>query len=298
MDAKFTVRIPATSANMGPGFDCLGIALDIWNSVQVIEGQAGGSISGQGRNELPTNATNLVDKSFARIFEEMGISKPPVHIRCENRIHLARGLGSSSAALVGGLVAGNEYAGNPFGDDDLLKLATEMEGHPDNVSPALLGGMQSGIYEEDEVVTASVPFPDDLSVILFIPDYCMPTNRARNLLTDKVSRSDAVYNIGRAALLVHAMMTGDLNYLKYATQDKLHQPARESIFYPMKNVIRAAMNSGAVGSFLSGAGSTILALATERLYTIGYEMADAGAKSGIEGEIVITKPSAIGAHVV
>ena len=173
-----------------------------------------------------------------------------------------------------------------------------MEGHPDNVSPALLGGMQIGIYEEGEVVTASVPFPDDLSVILFIPDYCMPTNRARNLLTDKVSRSDAVYNIGRAALLVHAMMTGDLNYLKYATQDKLHQPARESIFYPMKNVIRAAMNSGAVGSFLSGAGSTILALATERLYTIGYEMADAGAKSGIEGEIVITKPSAIGAHVV
>ena len=189
MDAKFTVRIPATSANMGPGFDCLGIALDIWNSVQVVDGQTGISISGQGRNELPTDDTNLVNRSFARIFEEIGIPKPLVHIRCENRIHLGRGLGSSSAALIGGLVAGNEYAGNPFGNDDLVKLAAAMEGHPDNVSPALLGGMQIGIYEGDEVVTASVPFPDELSVILFIPDYLMPTNQTRDLLTNKVSRS-------------------------------------------------------------------------------------------------------------
>ena len=146
--------------------------------------------------------------------------------------------------------------------------------------------------------SSNIPISDKISAILFIPATETTTEASRKRLPNKIPIEDAVYNISRTGLLVKSLINDEFDNLHLATQDKLHQPARESIFYPMKNVIRAAMNSGAVGSFLSGAGSTILALATERLYTIGYEMADAGAKSGIEGEIVITKPSAIGAHVV
>ena len=126
----------------------------------------------------------------------------------------------------------------------------------------------------------------------------MPTEEARGLLQNEVPRSDAVFNIGRAALLVRAMVTGDLERLDIATDDLLHQPARQSIFFPMKNIIRAALGAGALGAFLSGAGSTVLALATENEFTIGYEMADAAAKSGIDGEVRITRPTTEGAGVV
>ena len=315
-----TVAAPATSANMGPGFDCLGIALDIWNTVTVEVGGRGFEISGEGAGELPADESNLVLQSIARVFEEAGERMPQLGVRCRNDIPTTRGLGSSSAALVAGLTIGNRLCGDPFDRDDLLQLAASIEGHPDNVAPAIFGGMRIAvtrdapaitIHDDDyayntnapittapRVVAAPVPVPDELSAVLYIPDSPMPTEEARGLLKPEVSRADAVFNIGRSALLVQAMATGDLSNLAIATDDRLHQPARRAIFFPMYNIIRAAVNAGALGAFLSGAGSTILALATEKEFTIGYEMADAAAKSGLDGAVRITKPTERGAYVV
>lgn len=295
---KVTVRAPATSANMGPGFDCLGIALDIWNTVTVDVGDSHFEISGQGEDELPRDESNLVFQSIARVFQECDRALPPLSVSCHNDIPTTRGLGSSSAALVSGLTIGNELCGGQFEKDDLLQIAASLEGHPDNVAPAIFGGMQVAVSHEGRIVSAPVPVPEGLSAVLYIPNVPMPTEEARGLLGSEVPRSDAVFNIGRAALLVRAMATGDLHLLNIATGDRLHQPARQTIFFPMNNIIRAALGAGALGAFLSGAGSTVLALATEKEFTIGYEMADAAVKSGLDGEVLITRPTDQGTHVV
>ena len=296
--AKVTVKAPATSANMGPGFDCLGIALNMWNIVSVEAGGRGFEIYGHGEDELPRDESNLVWASVARVFREAGRAMPPVSLVCHNQIPTTRGLGSSSAALVGGLVAGNKLCGSPFDKNELLQMAADIEGHPDNVAPALFGGMQIAVTQDGRVLSAPVPVPDGLSAVLYVPDTPMPTEQARGLLESDVPRSDAVFNIGRAALLVRALATGDLRHLDAATDDRLHQPARQTIFFPMKNIIRAALGAGALGAFLSGAGSTVLAFATEKEFTIGYEMADAAVKSGLSGEVVITRPTGLGAHIL
>ena len=294
------VRVPATTANMGPGFDCLGMALDVWNSVRVERhrGPLRIEVNGEGAGEVPEDATNLVYRGFSLLFEGAGEPAPDVRITCDNRIPLGRGLGSSSAAAVAGLVAANEMRGDRLSRLELLELAARLEGHPDNAAPALFGGCRIVARDDGgELLSAAVPVPDDLMAVLFVPDVAMATSEARDLLPAEVPRSDAVYNISRAALLVRAFATGDLAHLDVATEDRLHQPARQAIFYPMRNIFRAARDAGALGVFLSGAGSSVLALTRGREYTIGYEMADIAAKSGVGGSIKVTKPTTKGAHV-
>ena len=294
---NIVVKVPATSANMGPGFDSLGIALDVWNEVRISKGPFSIKIDGTGEEELPKDTSNLVYKSFCKVFEEIDEIVPEVKLSCTNRIPLTRGMGSSSAALIGGLMSGNAMAGSPLSTSEILNIGAKIEKHPDNVAPALLGGVQIGIYDQEKLITANVPFPEDLRVVLYVPNQVMPTDQARNILAPKVAREDAVYNIGRSALLVQSLVTGDLQNLKYATQDMLHQPQRQKQFFPMKNIIKAAMEAGAFGAFLSGAGSSILAFTKGREYTIGYEMADAAMKSGLDGDIIFTSPTSKGAYL-
>ncbi len=298
MRERVTVKVPATTGNMGPGFDCLGMALDIWNAVEVEVGPPSFNIVGEGETTLPRQESNLVHRCFRVPFEEAGEPVPKVSITCRNNIPLGRGLGSSSAAVVGGLVAGNELCGKPLSQERLLELATELEGHADNVAPALLGGCQIVVREDDRLVSVPVPLPEDLRVVLFIPDSPMPTREARQALPSDVPMEDAVYNMGRVALLVRALSTGDLTHLAIATGDRLHQPARQTIFPAMKHLIRAALGAGALGAFLSGAGSTVLALAREREMTIGYEMADAAVKLALDGTMKVSRPTNLGAHLV
>jgi len=227
----------------------------------------------------------------------LGHEPPRSRFVCNNNIPLSRGLGSSSAAVVSGLVAGNELSGNHLAQNDLLRLATKIEGHPDNVSAALLGGCQIVVKDDSELITSRVPVPNCLKAVVFIPNTPMPTEEARNLLTPTIDRTNAVFNIGRVALLINAFTTGNLSNLTVATQDRLHQPDRSSIFPSMKVIIQAALNAGAHGAFLSGAGSSILALTTEREITIGYEMAEAASKSGVEGIFKVVHLSEKGAHV-
>ena len=298
MLSSVTVRAPATTANLGPGFDCLGMALDIWNVVNVRPGPASFEIRGEGTGELETGPGNLVYESFRMAFAEAGRTAPEVSIVCDNGVPLARGLGSSSAAVVAGLTAGNELMGKAIGDDRLLQMASDLEGHSDNVAAALLGGCRVVVQDGGRLVTGAVAVPDGLKAVLFIPDIPMATEEARALLPGTVSAGDAIYNIGRVGLLVGALSSGDLSLLRTATQDRLHQPYRGKIFPAMKNIFRSAMDAGAFGVFLSGAGSTVLALTRGREVTIGYEMADAATKSGIGGTVRIAQPSPRGVEVL
>ena len=310
---KVTVRVPATTANMGPGFDCLGMSLDIWNTITVdTDGvEANGvdtdgadsngdivSVSGEGSDELSTGSDNLIYSCFKQVYDGMGLPVPDVRIVCENEIPLGRGLGSSSAAVAGGLLAGSKLSGANLSRQRLLELACEIEGHPDNAAAAVMGGCRIVVSSGDGYLTESIAVPDELRAVVFVPDVPMPTKEARGILPGMIDRQDAVFNIGRTALLVNALASGNLEHLGIATEDMLHQPVRQKIFFPMKNIFRAAMAAGALGVFLSGAGSSVLALTRDREYTIGYEMADAAMKSGVDGAIKVTKPTALGAHVV
>ena len=295
---RVTVKAPATTANLGPGFDCMGMALDIWNSIDVELGPGGVEVIGEGADRLPGDRRNLVHRSFRLPFEESGQMVPEVVITSRNQVPLARGLGSSSAAVVGGLLAGNEMAGRPMSSEQLLELAAETEGHPDNAAPALLGGCQIVVRHKGSLVTSRVPLPQDLNTVLFIPDMRMPTQQARDLLPSSVPRRAAVYNIGRVALLVKALATDDLSDLAVATDDMLHQRQRQDLFPAMKSIIQGALDAGALGAFLSGAGPTVLALTKGREMTIGYEMSDAADKSGVSGTVKVTSPTEMGAHVV
>lgn len=294
-----TVRVPATSANLGPGFDCLGMALDLWNSVHIELGQgASVLVTGQGAEQLPRDASNLVLTSAAVAFRNAGIDPPAMKLHSRNLIPLARGLGSSSAAIVGGLVAANELMGRPMTQRELLGLAVEIEGHPDNVAPALLGGCRVVVQDEGEITTILVPVPDTLTAVIMIPDLPMATHEMRAVLPKTVSHADAVYNTGRVALLVAALASGNLDALRVATQDRLHQPARQEVYRAMKIVFRQAMVGGALAVFLSGAGSSIMALTKDREMTVAYEMFEAARMCGLEADMKITKPSPLGAQVI
>ncbi len=298
MPPTVTVRAPATTANMGPGFDCLAMALDIWNTVTVDLDADGTVVNGEGKGELPTDDANLVRRSFAIPFQDAGQPVPRVRIVCDNRIPLARGLGSSAAAAVAGLIAGNELCGRPLDDARILDHAARLEGHADNASAAVFGGCRIVVQDDGRLTTSGVPLDGTLRAVVFVPDERMPTDEARSVLADTVDREDAVYNMGRVALLVAALASGDPTHLATATQDRLHQPARQAKYPAMKNVFRAALAAGALGVFLSGAGSSVLALARGRETTIGYEMAEAASKTGVHGSFLVTEPTTAGAHVV
>lgn len=262
-----TVRVPATTANLGPGFDCFGMALSLFNTVTLGESDRFRVVvTGEGAAELAGQRDNLAARTLEVFFAAVERPVPPLLIALHNAIPLARGLGSSAAAIVGNLVAANEFAGRPLREEQLLKLATELEGHPDNVAAALLGGFTICVSNSNGsgLRYATVPVPAELRAVLFIPHFRVPTERARAVLPGQVSRRDAVYNIGRASLLVAGLSTGRFDILRVATEDRLHQPYRESLFPAAKELFAAALEAGALGVFLSGAGPTILALVDGR----------------------------------
>ena len=301
MRDKVRVRVPATAANLGPGFDCLGMALELWNEVGVERGEGlSFSIEGEGKDIIARSTRNLVFRGVEAVFNRTGTQVPGLRLSSLNRIPLARGLGSSAAAVAGGMVAGNLLLGEPLAPEELLVLGTALEGHPDNVAPALLGGCQIVARDGDRVVSVPVPLPPGLLLALFIPDFPMPTRKARALLSPQVPREDAVFNISRAALLVRALTTGELEHLALGTQDRLHQPARRALFPAMERLFQAAREAGAYGVCLSGAGSAILALTDgqDKAEEIGRALEGAAGKEGLAGKALVTRPSLQGAHWV
>ena len=296
------VRAPATTANLGPGYDCLGMALDLWNTLTVEVLPAGSEpavlVSGEGAGELDVDTQNLTYRAIEFLFNEADAPIPPLSLRCDNTIPLSRGMGSSAAAISGGLVAANRLLEDMFSQDDLLEMAATIEGHPDNVAAAIHGGLRLVVLEDDRLYTAPIRVPEDMQAVLFIPDRRIATADARRVLPDQISVADAVYNMSRTALLVASMESEHPEYLNIATQDRLHQPYRQTIFPQMKVIFAAAQAAGAFGVFLSGSGSTILAFARDRAMTVAYEMFDAARLAGVDGRVEVTQPTVLGAHVV
>ena len=299
--SEITVRVPATTANLGPAFDCMGMALRIYNVIHVRLGETAEPVvhvRGQGEESLPRDGSNLVYRAYSRVLEETEYSLPAAIISCRNEIPLERGLGSSAAAIVGGLAAANALTGSPLGSEEILSLAVELEGHPDNVAAALYGGIRIVASGGDALITAPVPLPPDLRVALFVPEVSISTEKARAVMPADVPLEDALFNVGRTALLVNAFATGRLELLKAATEDRLHQPYRSHLLPAMRLIIGEAMKGGALGAFVSGSGSTVLALCRGREMSVAYEMAEMARKTNVAGRTMITFPSESGVEVV
>jgi homoserine kinase len=299
---EVTVRVPATTGNLGSGFDSMGMALTLWNHIKIQHGGPSSvKIHGEGACEIRTDKENLIFKAIGRIFQEAGTPVPEIQIESWQEVPLSRGLGSSACAIVGSMFAANALLDYVIPEQRLLQLAVEMEGHPDQVAAALLGGLCIVVLDGSVPQVAKIPVPDDLQCVVFIPDFKMDTKKARAVLHNQVEREDVVFNIGRASLLVAGLATKHYEYLRLATQDRLHQPAREQVFPGMKQLFRSALNAGALGVFLSGAGSSVVALTSKserRAMTLGYEMADAADKAGLPGRFLVLEPAANGAEVM
>lgn len=313
---RVVVRVPATSANLGPGFDAIGMALDMWSEFIVERSDTFEVIcEGEGSHDMPLDETNLVCFGLAAAFRKAGKPVPVLKYRLINRIPYARGLGSSSAAIVGGLVAGLVLAGHQvptWGSEELLNMAAEIEGHPDNVAPALYGGIQLGIHTGLRWMTERVNIPPGIQCVCFIPDAIGKTSTARGVLSDTVSRKDAVFNIGRVAWLINALATNNIDQLRYGVEDALHQPQRGAAVYPhLSPLISAAVSAGASAAYLSGAGPTVLAItsgASGDIFTqrakervdrkVAEAMLAAAALCNTAGKVYITNPVEQGAYVV
>ena len=299
------VKSPATTANMGPGYDCLGMALDVWNTLEVDVldgGEPVVEITGEGSDELSSGRENLVHRAMEFLFDDADQKMPIVRIRCDNAIPLSRGMGSSAAAIAGGLVAANAICSQEYTSKDILEMAATIEGHPDNVAAAVMGGMQLVISDKTDqgqrLHTIPVNVPSDLHAVIFVPDDRISTEDARGVLPETVPMADAVHNMGRVGLLVASMTTNHPEFLTIATQDRLHQPYRQPLFTPMKVIFKAALDAGALGVFLSGSGSTVLSLTKGREMTVAYEMAEAARQAGTEGKVSVTQPTVRGAYLI
>lgn len=296
MPKSVTVRVPATTANLGAGFDCLGMALGIWGRVTLREAPGA---AGEGSLDPMEHMALAAARA---VFERAGLETPPLAVRYDGDVPIARGLGASALARAAGAVAANRLAGEPLDREDLLGLVTALEGHADNAAPALFGGLQVAVVQGDgarlRVLHTSVPVPSGLKAVLLVPELRMPTKESRRLLPETVSRADAVYNIGRAALLVAAMARGRFDLLDAATDDRLHQRARSQLFPAMYPIFAAAKEAGAHCAYLSGGGSAVCALATARQEAVAEAMLRAAEQNGTAARTVITAPSAEGAEVV
>lgn len=278
------VSVPATSANLGPGFDALGLALALRNEVVAEEAdRVGVRVSGEGAGRLAEDATNVVARGVRLAFEAAGRPFRGVRLECVNRVPTARGLGSSAAAWVGGLAAGNALLGSPLDRDALLGLAARAEGHPDNVAAAIFGGLTVACATADAVTAVSLPVPRSLQWVVLIPEVTSATADARAVLPAAVPRADAVFNVQRVALLLASLQAGRPAALATALEDRLHQPYREKLFPWMRGVTAAAIAAGALGCVLSGAGPSLLAVVDGDAARVARAMEDALRGAGVAG---------------
>lgn len=260
---RFTVRTPASSANLGPGFDALGLALDLWNEAVIdTEGPAGEITLEGSETALLDGRENLTLTAMQRLADEVGLTLPGFSLMVRTDVPVARGLGSSAAALVAGLVAANRLLGTPLTVAELFSIAWQMEGHGDNVGASLYGGAVLAVPEVADPVQLLSHGGPDLCVIVFIPDATGLTRAARAALPPSIPHADAAFNIATSAGLVLGLHTGDTRLISAGMHDRLHEPYRARLFPHLDAMTAAARNAGALGACLSGAGPSILALCT------------------------------------
>lgn len=293
------VRVPASTSNLGPGFDALGLALDLATTITITPAPTTSiTIRGEGAEILSRGPDNLVLRRMHDLATACERSLPAIDLLIDSGIPLERGLGASGAASLAGLLAADALLETGLSRAQLLDLACQLEGHPDNVTPSLLGGCTVSAIDDGHVTALQIPFPDELVCALCIPDVRMPTQAARQIMPVSYSRADAVFNLSRTALLVAALATGQYQALQTATEDRLHQPYRTTILPALLPTIQAARAAGAYGAFLSGAGSTIAALSTpERTPQILAAMAAVVAEQGLRSRTLVAHIDRVGARV-
>ncbi|MFA5385246.1 MAG: homoserine kinase [Eubacteriales bacterium] len=291
------VQVPATTANLGPGFDCLGMALQLYNTVEMQRISSGLHIEvhGEGSRDIARDEKNIVYQAAMRLFKQAGKSPEGLKIKLTNNIPIARGLGSSAAAIIGGLIAANTLIGGDLSHKEILSLATTLEGHPDNVAPALLGGIVVSVPVDSDIKYMKINPPPGLKAIMAIPDFFVMTKRAREILPQQISLQDAVFNLGRLALLLTALSQGDFNMLSTAMEDRIHQPYRSNLVPGLKKVLAAARLAGARGVCISGAGPSLLALADNNFESIAQAMKDTFKQNGVHAHSLILELGPIGA---
>jgi homoserine kinase len=303
MFMKIKVKVPATTANLGPGFDALGLALDLWNEAEFTttnDGQTSVNVRGEGRDSLPNDGTNSVAEAALSIFQLVGKPCTGMKIKCNNRIPLGSGLGSSSAAMLSGMLGANALLGNPFSREEILKLAIEAEGHPDNVAPAMLGGLVASIIHENHVVSSRLTLTSrhsPIHITVVVPDFDFPTKQARAILPKQIERKDAIHNISRSVIVTEALRTGDLNMLGEAMEDKLHQPYRLPLIPGAQVAMDAMKQAGAPAVALSGAGPSLIAFSSKQNPAVGESAKRAFAACGLSSRVYPLKISRKGAQV-
>jgi homoserine kinase len=300
-----TVTVPATTANLGPGFDCIGAALSLYNRFQFSRLEPSATeklkitVTGQEAAKVKIDDSNLAYQAFIKLYGYLNQSPPPVAIHIDMQVPLARGLGSSATAIIGGLVGANELAGKPLSQVEVMQLAIELEGHPDNVVPALLGGCRLAASNAPPQPPQSlggqgggsweicdIPWHPNIVPVVAIPDFELSTAEARKVLPADYSKADAIFNAAHLGLLVRALETGNENWLRCALQDKIHQPYRQSLIKGYEAVQQAALNAGAYGMVISGAGPTLLALTdVTSASAVEKAMAAAWGEFGVKADV-------------
>lgn len=288
------VRVPATSANLGPGFDCFGLALTLYGHLGFEEIESG--LEFENVEEKYCNEDNLAVKAYFRALSEMSLPRRGLRVAIYSDIPPCSGLGSSASLLAAGLVAANAAHGNPLDSAVLLRLATEMEGHPDNVAPALLGGMTASIMDGSNVLSLNCPLSQKLRFMVLVPDFELSTQKARAALPKQVALTDATFNVSRAAVLLRALEKGDMAAIGVAMNDRLHQPYRANLIDEYDDVRRLALQSGAAAFCISGAGPTLMCVYEENR-EFEEKMAQGLRKMKNHWRALALKPDMVGAVV-
>lgn len=253
------VRVPATSANMGAGFDTLGIALNLYNRMEISEIPHGLIINVINKADyIPLDERNLIYRAMMQIFDKVGYKPSGLKIIQDSDIPMTRGLGSSSACIIGGMLAANVLSGRQLSYKEIAHLAAKMEGHPDNVGPALFGGFCTSLMTQNHTIVNSTKICSDIKFAVMIPDYFVATKKSRRILPEYVPFEDAAYNISRALVLQSALISGDVSQFKIGVSDKLHQQYRREYIEGMDEIFEQSYKSGSLGTYLSGSGPTIL----------------------------------------
>ena len=303
LNRTIRVRVPGTSANCGPGFDAIGVACTIYNDLELTLQKEAGlviEIEGEGAGNIPCDERNIVLRAIRMVLKRAHLEEEVqgFRLRMTNHIPLSRGLGSSAAAIVAGLKAANALLGNRFSRRDLLQMATSIEGHPDNVAPAIFGGFTISVVTRGRVECFSLMPRMPLKLVVAVPEFPLSTRLARSVLPEEVRMKDAVFNVSRAALLVAALTKGQPRFLRNAFADALHQPYREKLIPGMKDVFRAARRAGALGASLSGAGPCLIAYTLEDEAAGGEAMVEAFAGHEIEAHALQLSIDAHGARLL
>ncbi len=266
------VRVPASSANMGAGFDSLGIAVGLYNTLKISETPSGITVYNNSKDYIPIGERNLVYRAITRVFDEVGYEKKGIKIIQNSEIPITRGLGSSSACIIGGMLAANVISGRKLDYKQILNLASEMEGHPDNVTPALFGGFCVAAKEDGKTIFSSTKLSNKIRLAVMVPEFYLSTKNSRGALPESVTRKDAAYNISRASLLATLLLNEKYDDLKYAVRDKLHQDFRKDSIEHFDEIMEKTYELGAKATYLSGSGPTMVSILTENLYEFEKNM--------------------------